>query len=119
MQSELKKAKIRQDRRKMRVRAPLIKSSRLRLSVFRSLTNIYGQIIDDRESKTVVGISTQCKELKSIKNKTEKAKKAGEMLAKLAKEKGVDKVVFDRGYYKFHGRIAAFAEGARQAGLVF
>ena len=119
MQSELKKAKMRQGRRKMRVRAPLIRSNRLRLSVNRTLTHVYGQIIDDREGKTLVGFSTQSKELTEVKGKTEKAKKAGELLAKLAKDKGIDKVVFDRGYYKFHGRIAAFAEGAREAGLVF
>lgn len=119
MQSELKKAKIRRSRRAKRVRKTLIRAERPRLSVNRSLTNLYGQIIDDRESKTVVGVSTACKELKSIKDRKERAKKAGEMLAKLCLEKGIDKVVFDRGYYKFHGRIAAFAEGARQAGLVF
>jgi len=119
MQSELKKAKIRQDRRKKRVRAPLIRSNRLRLSIDRSLNNVYGQIINDRESKTLLGVSTLNKELKSIKNKTEKAKKAGQMLAELAKKQGIDKVVFDRGYYTYHGRIAAFADGAREAGLVF
>ncbi len=119
MQSELKKAKIRQCRRQRRVRKSLIKSARPRLSVNRSLTNLYAQIIDDRESKTIVGISTAVKELSSIKNKTEKAKRAGLILGKLAIEKGVTEVVFDRGFYKFHGRIAAFAEGAREAGLIF
>jgi large subunit ribosomal protein L18 len=119
MQSELKKTKIRRARRVKRIRKPLMRSDRHRLTVCRSLTNVYGQIIDDRNSMTTVGLSTSCKELSGIKNKTEKAKKAGEMLAKLALEKGVTKVVFDRGYYKFHGRVAAFAEGARSAGLVF
>ncbi|MCH9617001.1 MAG: 50S ribosomal protein L18 [Chlamydiia bacterium] len=119
MQSELKKAKIRQERRVKRNRKALIRSERPRLSVNRSLTNLYAQIIDDRESKTVVGLSTACKDLKTIKDRKERAKKAGAMLAKLALAKGVEKVVFDRGHCKFHGRIAAFAEGAREAGLVF
>ncbi len=119
MQSELKKAKVRQARRAQRIRKPLIKSDRPRLSVNRSLTAVYAQIIDDRESKTIVGISTASKELKGIKSRKERELKAGEMLAKLALEKGIDKVVFDRGHYKFHGRIATFAAGARQAGLIF
>jgi large subunit ribosomal protein L18 len=119
MQSELKKTKVRRARRAKRVRKPLILSERSRLSVNRSLTNLYAQIIDDRNSITIVGVSTACKELSGIKNKTEKSRKAGELLAKAALEKGVTKVVFDRGHYKFHGRIAAFAEGAREAGLVF
>lgn len=119
MQSELKKAKIRQARRAQRIRKPLIHSARPRLSVNRSLTNLYAQIIDDRKGVTVVGLSTASKELKAIKSRKERAQKAGEMLAKLALEKGIDKVVFDRGHYKFHGRVAAFATGARQAGLIF
>ena len=119
MQSELKKAKIRQARRMKRVRKALIRSERPRLSVNRSLTNLYAQIIDDRESKTIVGISTASKELKSVSGRTEQSKKAGAMLAKLALSKGIEKVVFDRGSRKFHGRVAAFAEGAREAGLVF
>lgn len=119
MQSELKKTKIRQARRAKRIRKPLIRSQRERLSVCRSLKNLYAQIIDDRNSKTLVGLSTASKELSGIKNKTERAKKAGELLAKSAIEKGIKKVVFDRGFYKFHGRVAAFAEGARKAGLEF
>ena len=119
MQSELIKAKKRRARRAKRIRKPLIHCARPRMSVNRSLKNLYVQIIDDRESKTVVGISTAHKDIKTIKGRKEQAKKAGEILAKLAKEKGVDKVVFDRGHCKYHGRLAAFAEGAREAGLVF
>jgi large subunit ribosomal protein L18 len=119
MQSELIKAKKRQAKRARRIRKPLIHSERPRLSVHRSLTNVYAQIIDDRNSTTIVGISTASKELKSIKSRKERELKAGEMLAKLALEKGVNTVVFDRGHYKFHGRIATFATGARQAGLIF
>ena len=119
MQSELIKAKKRRVRRAKRVRKPLIHSARPRMSVCRSLKNLYVQIIDDRESKTLVGISTKHKDVSSIKGRKEQAKKAGELLAKLALEKGVDKVVLDRGHCKFHGRVAAFAEGAREAGLIF
>lgn len=119
MQSELIKAKKRQVRRAKRIRKPLIKSARPRLSVNRSLKNLYVQLIDDRESKTIAGISTAHKDIKSIKGRKEQAKKAGELLAKQVKDKGIEKVVFDRGHCKFHGRIAAFAEGAREAGLVF
>ena len=119
MESELKKTKKRRNNRVLRVRKPLVRSDRPRLVVNRSLKKIYAQLIDDRKSVTIAAISTQNKELKDIKNKCERAKKAGIALANAAKEKGVKKVVFDRRHNKYHGRIAAFAEGAREAGLVF
>lgn len=91
-----------------------------RLSIFRSNKAIYAQIIDDIKGKTLVSISE--KELKSSKEdktKTQIAAALGELLAKKAKAKKVKKVYFDRGGYKYHGRIAAFAEGARKGGLEF
>lgn len=119
MINERKKTSIQRKRRTYRVRKPLIKSMRPRLSVFRSLKHTYAQIIDDHQRVTVVGISSKSKEFSSIKNKTEVAKAMGVKLASLAKEKNIDKIVFDRGRYKFHGRVAAVAEGAREGGLTF
>ena len=90
-----------------------------RLVVFRSNKFTYAQIIDDKESKTLVAFTDA--QIKSEKGTTklEKARKVGENLAKLAEKKNVKKVVFDRAGYKFHGRVKAVAEGAREGGLVF
>jgi len=96
--------------------------NRPRLSVFRSLSNIYAQIIDDEAGKTIVSASTIDAEIKGQlegKNKTEAAKLVGKLVAERAKSAGVSAVVFDRGGYKYHGRIAALAEAAREAGLEF
>ncbi|MCL4254300.1 MAG: 50S ribosomal protein L18 [Anaerolineae bacterium] len=96
--------------------------SRPRLSVFRSLSNIYAQIIDDEAGKTLVSASTIDAEIKAQlagKNKTEAAKLVGKLVAERAKSAGVNAVVFDRGGYKYHGRVAALAEAAREAGLEF
>lgn len=96
--------------------------NRPRLSVFRSLSNIYAQIIDDEAGKTLVSASTIDAEIKGQlegKNKTEAAKLVGKLVAERAKSAGVSAVVFDRGGYKYHGRIAALAEAAREAGLEF
>lgn len=96
--------------------------NRPRLSVFRSLSNIYAQIIDDEAGKTIVSASTIDTEIKGQlegKNKTEAAKLVGKLVAERAKSAGVSAVVFDRGGYKYHGRIAALAEAAREAGLEF
>lgn len=93
-----------------------------RLSVFRSLTNIYAQIIDDTTGKTIVSASTLDKEIKpSIKNggNADAAKIVGDFIAKRAIEKGIDTVVFDRGGFKYHGRVATLADAAREAGLKF
>ncbi len=94
-----------------------------RLCVFRSLMNIYAQIIDDSAGKTLVSASTLDKELRaalasSSKNR-ESAKKVGELVAKRAIEKGISQVVFDRGGYLYHGRVRSLAEGARDGGLKF
>lgn len=94
-----------------------------RLSVYRSLDNIYAQIIDDSTGNTLVAFSSLAKEVKaevkSIKGKTNKSKLIGNMLAKKALEKNIKNVVFDRGGFRYHGRVKALAEGAREGGLVF
>lgn len=92
-----------------------------RLSVARSLKHIRAQIIDDEMGRTLCSSSSLDKEIKegSIKGKKEKAKKVGMLLAKRAKEKGITKVVFDRGSFSFAGRIKALGEGARIGGLEF
>ena len=104
-----------------RVRKTVIGSdSKPRLNVFRSLLNIYAQVIDDATGSTIVAASTLDKEVKSqIKTggNIEAAKLVGSLVAKRAKEKGIEKVVFDRGGYQYHGRVAALADGAREAGL--
>lgn len=88
-----------------------------RLDVFRSNTNIYAQIIDDTKGETLVSASSL--ELKLKKCDTETAKKVGEEVAKKAIKKGITEVVFDRGGYKYHGRVKALADSAREAGLKF
>ena len=92
--------------------------ARPRLTVFRSNKYIYAQIIDDKSGKTIVFVSEKEIETKGIK-KTEKAKVLGQTLAQKAKKKKVDKVIFDKGNYKYHGRVKALAEGAREGGLQF
>ncbi len=97
-------------------------AERPRLTVFRSSKNIYAQIIDDVERVTLVAASSLDKDVKdglSYTGNKEAAKKVGERIAKLAKEKGIDEVVFDRGGYIYHGRVKELAEGAREAGLKF
>lgn len=97
-------------------------SERPRLNVFRSLKHIYAQIIDDETGTTLVSASTNDKELReAIENgsNVEAAKKIGQEVAKKAIAKGIKKVVFDRGGYIYHGRVAAVAAGAREAGLEF
>ncbi|HNP86674.1 MAG: 50S ribosomal protein L18 [Chloroflexi bacterium SZAS-1] len=95
---------------------------RPRLSVFRSNIHIYAQVIDDSTSHTVVSASSQDKDLVATlkgKTKTERAKAVGQLIAERAKAAGIDKVVFDRGGFKYHGRIQALADAAREAGLNF
>ena len=96
--------------------------SRPRLSVYRSLTHIYAQVIDDAAGCTLVSASTLDAEVKGNgngKNKTGEAELVGTTLAKRALSKGINQVTFDRGGYKYHGRVKALAEAARQAGLKF
>ena len=91
-----------------------------RLNVYRSLKNIYAQIIDDKAGVTLVALSTASKQYEgAYGGNVEAAKKVGQDLAKLALEKGIKDVVFDRGGYLYHGRVKALAEGAREGGLNF
>lgn len=92
---------------------------KLRLSVFRSSKFFYGQLIDDEKSVTVIGVSEKLLTDKKIVGKTEKAKQLGLLMAGLASKKKITTVVFDKGGYKYHGRVKAFAQGAREGGLVF
>lgn len=92
-------------------------AERPRLAVFRSAQHIYAQIIDDTVGNTLVAASTL--EVKVDGTKSDAAKAVGEAVAKKALEKGIDKVVFDRGGNLYHGRIKALADGAREAGLDF
>jgi large subunit ribosomal protein L18 len=91
---------------------------RPRLAVFRSLKHIYAQIVDDTKGQTLVAASSVEKEIDAGGNK-DGAKTVGSKIAERAKEKGITAVVFDRGGFKFHGRIASLAEGAREGGLEF
>ena len=107
-------------KRHKRVRAKLSGTpERPRLNVFRSNANIYAQIIDDVNGVTLVSANTLEKEFEGATGNCEAAKKVGAVLAERAKEKGIEEVVFDRGGYVYHGRIAALADGAREAGLKF
>ena len=109
-------------KRLLRNRAKLKKVNvdRYRITIFKSLKNISAQIIDDKLKKTLVSASSIEKELKSGKSKKmDKSNLLGEMLAKRAKEKKINKVYFDRGSYKYHGRIKAFADSLRKNGLEF
>lgn len=91
-----------------------------RLSVFRSNSEIYAQIINDLNGKTVVAASSRDKDLKKTKgNKTEIAKQVGVAIGEKAKKAGLDTILFDRSGYLFHGRVKALADGAREAGLKF
>ena len=92
---------------------------RPRLNVFRSETNIYAQIIDDVAGKTLVSASSLEKGFACDSTKSDAAKQVGQMVAERAKAAGITTVVFDRGGYVYHGRVAALAEGAREGGLEF
>jgi len=91
-----------------------------RLSVFRSNTDIYVQLIDDVDGKTLASASSNDKDIKAQKvNKTEKSKLVGSAIARKAQDLGITTVVFDRGGYLYHGRVKAIADAAREAGLQF
>ena len=109
-------------KRKLRNRKKVKKVSvnRFRISVTRSLNNLFAQIIDDKQKKTLVSASSIEKEIKLKKaKKMEKSNLIGEILAKRAKEKNINEVYFDRGDNKYHGRVKAFAETLRKNGLKF
>ncbi|HHJ52968.1 MAG TPA: 50S ribosomal protein L18 [Caldithrix abyssi] len=98
-------------------------SERPRLVVYRSLKYMHAQLVDDSQGKVLLGISDKSKSavdaLKGKKTKVEKSRELGKVLAKLAKEKKISKIVFDRNGYLYHGRVKSFAEGAREGGLEF
>lgn len=110
-------------KRHMRIRRRLAGTSeRPRLNVFRSAFHIYAQIIDDTIGHTLVSASTTQREIREQVgglSRQEQAQIVGKIVAQRALQAGITKVVFDRGGYKFHGRVKALAEGARQAGLIF
>ena len=107
-------------KRHVRVRGKISGTpERPRLNVFRSNANIYAQIIDDVNGVTLVSANTLEKEFEGAAGNCEAAKKVGTVLAERAKAKGIEQVVFDRGGYVYHGRVAALAEGAREGGLQF
>ena len=113
------KSKIKRKLRN-RKRLKLVNTNRYRVSVRKSLNNLSAQIIDDKEKKTLVSASSVEKEVKSKKaKKMDKSNLIGEILAKRAKEKNIIEVYFDRGEYKYHGRVKAFAETLRKNGIKF
>lgn len=121
--SKTKEKEIQRARRKKSISKKLSRElDRPRLKVFRSNTNIYGQIVDFSSNKTIVSLSSISKEVSGqVKSgaSIEAAKLVGEELGKKAKAAGIETVVFDRSGYLYHGRVKAFAEGARTAGLKF
>ena len=106
---------------KFRIRKKIIGvASRPRLSVFRSNTEIYAQLINDDNGSTIASVSSLDKDIKAQKvTKTEKSKLVGNAIARKANDLGLTTVVFDRGGYIYHGRVKAVAEGAREGGLQF
>lgn len=116
------------NKRRLRIKATIRKKifgtpERPRFTVYRSLNDIYGQIIDDTAGKTLVSISSNSKDVKTevaaAKTKVERSQIVGKLLAKKALEKNISAVVFDRNGYLYHGRVKAFADSAREAGLKF
>lgn len=110
-------------KRKIRIRKKIVSSAeRPRLTIFRSSKHIYGQIVDDTTGTTIVAACSNEKTVKEqpkFDSKVAKAVFTGKLLAQRAMEKGVKKVVFDRNGFLYHGRIKAFSDGAREAGLDF
>ena len=116
--TESKNAK--RKKRHLRSRTHIIGTAeRPRLNVFRSLSNIYAQIIDDVNGVTLVSASSKDKDFANYGGNIEAAKAVGAAVAKRALEKGIEEVIFDRGGYIYHGRVAALAQAAREAGLKF
>ena len=111
------------EKRKARIRRKVTGTpDRPRLTVYKSLKHMYAQLVDDTSGKTLVAVSTGSKALKGeVKedDKTAAAKKVGAAIAKAAKEKGIEAVVFDRNGFDYHGRVQAVAAAAREAGLKF
>jgi large subunit ribosomal protein L18 len=124
--SKLRKSRqLQRQRRHLRIRNKVRGTAeRPRLVVYRSLKNIEGQLVDDEAGRTVLGMSTLAADVRDFKaegphRRVEHAFAAGKALAARAKAEGIEAVVFDRGGYKYHGRVKAFAEGAREGGLQY
>ena len=117
------KKRLAREKRHARVRKTVFGTpERPRLNVYRSLENIFAQVIDDTRGVTLASASTidrAAKELVAGKNKTEQAKVVGKLIAERAQEAGITKVVFDRGGFKYQGRVQALADASREAGLDF
>lgn len=125
MATSVKEKRLARERRHRRVRRKIVGTAdRPRLSVYRSLNQIYAQIVDDLTGKTLVAFSSlekggKAKKKKGDGGKVEVARAVGAKLATLAKEAKIERVVFDRGGYIYHGRIKALADSAREGGLIF
>ncbi len=114
----VKSRKTNREKRRLSIRSKILGTAETpRLSVFRSNKDIYAQIIDDEKANTIVEFSS--KKLKSAKGttKTQKSFEVGKEISKFALDKGIKSVVFDRGGYRYHGRVKAVADGAREGGL--
>jgi large subunit ribosomal protein L18 len=115
---KINNSKKREMRNRKKIKSVAV--NRYRISVFKSLKNLSAQIIDDKEKKTIVSASSIEKEIKANKKKKiETSALLGEILAKRASEKKITKVYFDRGAYKYHGRIKIFADSLRKNGMEF
>ena len=118
--SQIKTINVRRKRRSFRVRNRIKRdSTRPRLSVFRSRSNMYAQVIDDESGKTLASASTMEKSFSNYGGNKDAAKAIGKLIAERALAAGIKEVAFDRGNYKYHGRVASLAEGAREGGLAF
>jgi len=120
----LSKKLTRREKKKIRIRKKLFGTPESpRIVVYRSLKQIYAQLVDDTTGRTILSASSLSKEIsdeiKKSKNKLDVSFAVGELLAKKAKEKGIEKAIFDRSGYAYHGRVKAVAEGARKGGLIF
>jgi len=111
---------VKRQKRALKTRSKIASTENNRLTVFRSNSHIYAQIITSKGSEVLVSASTSESDLKSSNNgNMEAASRIGKVIAERALEKGIDKVSFDRSGYKYHGRVKALAEAAREAGLSF
>ena len=117
----MKSRNFRRDKIKKRIRGKISgTTARPRLTVFRSNSEIYAQLVDDTSGKTITTVSSMGKIDAKVKgSKSDKAKSVGAAIAKIAVGKGIQEVVFDRNGYLYHGRVKAVADGAREAGLKF
>lgn len=111
---------LKRKRRQKRTRAKIAGTGQVpRLSVFRSANHIYAQLIDDVKDKVLISLSDSASGIRQKGNKVSLARTVGKLIGEKAQEKKIKKVVFDRAGYKYHGRVKALAEGAREAGLEF